>query len=85
MNTYKKGDILVCSTNELEGKKLRLLIGHKYKVTDTFEWNNISINGDRIIEVAQLETNAKIGWFSERAFIPLDVFREFQLRQILTK
>jgi hypothetical protein len=76
---YKKGDILICSTNELYGQKYNLTIGDKYRVNDAIEMSD-----DRIVlELIHDSTNRPVGIHSDRLFIPLWVYREFKLRKIL--
>jgi hypothetical protein len=36
-----------------------------------------------ILDVIDKDTNKRCGLFDERNFIPLDVWREFQLRKVL--
>lgn len=77
---YIKGDILICSTNELYNQKNQhLIVGHKYVIKDVIEMSE-----DRVIlDVEHLSSSKRIGLFSDRHFIPLDVYREFQLKKVL--
>lgn len=76
---YNKGDILICSTNELYGQKYNLIIGDKYRVNDAIEMSD-----DRIVlELIHDSTNRPVGIHSDRLFIPLWVYREFKLRKVL--
>ena len=84
---YIKGDILICSTagswpgatNELYNQKNQhLIVGHKYVIKDVIE-----IQDRVILDVEHLSSSKRIGLFSDRHFIPLDVYREFQLKKVL--
>jgi hypothetical protein len=73
-----KGDILICSTNKLYGMEQNLIVGDKYKVLDVYEMAE-----KMILDLLHLDTNSRVGLFDDKNFIPLDVWREFQLRKIL--
>ncbi len=73
-----KGDILICSTNKLYGMEQNLIVGDKYKVLDTIEMAE-----KFILDLLHLNTNSRVGLFDDKHFIPLDIWREFQLRKIL--
>ncbi len=73
-----KGDILICSTNKLYGMEQNLIVGDKYKVLDTIEMAE-----KVILDLIHVDTNSRVGLFDDKNFIPLDVWREFQLRKIL--
>ncbi len=75
---YNKGDILICSTDNLYGQKQQLIIGDKYTINDVIEMSE-----KVILDVIHKDTNKRCGLFDERNFIPLDVYREFQLRKVL--
>jgi len=77
---YNLGDVIICTTDEMYGQKNQhLIIGHKYVILDI-----IDMSEDRIIlDVENLSTSKRIGLVSDRHFISLDVYREFQLRKIL--
>jgi hypothetical protein len=75
---YNKGDILICSTDNLYGQKQHLIIGDKYVINDVIEMAE-----KVILDVTHKDTSKRLGLFDERCFIPLDVYREFQLRKIL--
>jgi hypothetical protein len=75
---YNKGDILICSTDNLYGQKQQLIISDKYIINDVIEMS------ERVIlDVIHKDTDKRCGLFDERCFIPLDVWREFQLRKVL--
>mgnify|MGYP001026524517 CR=1 FL=1 len=77
---YNIGDVLICATDEMYGQKRQhLIIGHKYVVLDVIEMSEDKI----ILDVKHLSSSKRIGIVSDRHFIPLDVYREFQLRKIL--
>ena len=75
---YNKGDILICSTDNLYGQKQQLIIGDKYIINDVIEMSE-----KVILDVIHKESGKRLGLFDERFFIPLDVYREFQLRKVL--
>ncbi len=75
---YNKGDILICSTDNLYGQKQQLIIGDKYIINDVIEMSE-----KVILDVTHKDTNKRLGLFDDRHFIPLDVWREFQLRKLL--
>jgi hypothetical protein len=74
----QKGDVLICSTNRLYGMEQNLIVGDKYKVLDTIEMAE-----KVILDLLHVNTNSRVGLFDDRGFIPLEVYREFQLRKIL--
>ena len=77
---YIKGHILICSTDEMYGQKNQhLIVGHKYVILDAIEMSEDKI----ILDVKHLSTSERIGLVSDRHFIPLEIYREFQLRKIL--
>ena len=76
---YIIGHILTCSTNELYNQKNQhLIVGHKYVIKDVIE-----IQDRVILDVEHLSSSKRIGLFSDRHFIPLDVYREFKLKKVL--
>jgi hypothetical protein len=79
MGKINRGDIVICSTDELFGNKnVHLIVGHKYKVLDI-----INMAEKCILDVEHLSSSKRIGFVHERHFITLDVWREFQLRKII--
>ena len=79
MGKINRGDIVICSTDELYGNKNdSLIVGHKYIIRDV-----IDMAEKIIFDVEHLSTSKRIGLVHERHFITLDVWREFQLRKIL--
>jgi len=74
----QKGDILICSTNRLYGMDQNLIVGDKYKVLDIIEMAE-----KVILDLLHINTNSRVGLFDDKNFIPLEVYREFQLRKIL--
>ncbi len=76
---YNKGDILICSTDNLYGQKQQhLIVGDKYIINDVIEMSE-----KVILDVTHKDTNTRLGLFDDRHFIPLDIWREFQLRKVL--
>lgn len=73
-----KGDILICSTDKLYGLEQNLIVGDKYKVLDVIEMAE-----KVILDLIHIDTNCRVGLFDDKCFIPLDVWREFQLRKVL--
>jgi hypothetical protein len=80
MGKINRGDIVICSTDELPwgSKNDHLIVGHKYVVRDIIEMSEKSI-----LDVEHLSSSKRIGLMHERHFITLDVWREFQLRKII--
>ena len=77
---YNKGDILICSNNELYGQKYNLIIGDKYSVNDAIVMSDNRI----VLELIHVDTKLPVGIHSDRLFITLDVYREWKLRKILS-
>jgi hypothetical protein len=77
---YNIGDILICSTDEMYGQKnQKLIIGHKYVILDVIEmWE-----GRTIVDMKHLKSSIRLGLVSDKHFVSLEVYREFQLRKIL--
>jgi hypothetical protein len=65
---YKKGDIVICVTNKMYGMTYLLEVGEQYQIDDCIEMS---------------EKNKDIGVFDDKHFMPLDIWREFQLRKVL--
>ena len=78
MLRYKKGDILICSTNKMYGMTYLLEVGEQYEITDSIEMAE-----KNLVSVNNAKTGEYIGVFDDKHFIPLDIWREFQLRKIL--
>jgi hypothetical protein len=82
---YNKGDILVCSC-ECPGHDL--IIGDQYKVTECLIFHNdgrVSMsNGDKTaLFITHIKSGKEYSFISDKSFIPLSVYREFKLRNIL--
>lgn len=76
---YNKGDILVCSTDELYGQKYQLVVGDKYQILDIIEMSE-----DRtILQALHVKSNRNIGLVSDRHFIPLQWYRDWKLKKII--
>jgi hypothetical protein len=79
MRKINRGDIIICSTNELFGyKSPHLIVGHKYVVRDIIEMSEKCM-----LDVEHLSTSKIFRFIHERYFIPLDVWREFQLKKLI--
>jgi hypothetical protein len=79
---YKIGDILVCSTNWTGSQSFDLVVGDQYEVLDLIDFQKDSFT-EYAFNVKNIK-NSKMHYFcSDRLFIPLEVWREFQLRKIL--
>jgi hypothetical protein len=74
----QKGDILICSTNKIYGLEQNIIVGDKYKVLDTIEMSE-----KVILDLLHVDTNSRVGLFDDKCFIPLEIYREFQLRKVL--
>jgi hypothetical protein len=78
---YKKGDIVICVTNKMYGMTYLLEVGKQYQIDDFVE-----VNEKTLVSVSDKNgtlTDPISGVFDDKHFIPLDVWREFQLRKIL--
>lgn len=82
---YKKGDILVCSTNKTSTTGYNLTVGDKYEIiTDPQDWNTNANDFNNItIDVRNLKTGKDHHWIPDRLFITLEAYREFKLKEIL--
>jgi hypothetical protein len=69
---YKKGDIVICVTNKMYGMTYLLEVGEQYQIDDCIEMSE-----KNLVSVTNIKNN------KDKHFIPLDVWREFQLRKIL--
>ncbi len=78
MTRYQKGDILICSTNKMYGMTYLLEVGEQYEVEDSFQ-----VSEKNIVSVNSVKTGENIGIFDDKHFIPIDIWREFQLRKVL--
>jgi hypothetical protein len=81
MSRYKKGDIVICVTNKMYGMTYFLEVGKQYQIDDFVEVNEKTL-------VSVRDKNGPVsdpisGVYDDKHFIPLDVWREFQLRKIL--
>lgn len=73
----KIGDIIVCSTNELYGLVQNdIKVGKKYQITNLFDWNEKTI-------FQIIDESGTYELFDSRHFIPVEVWREYQLRKVL--
>jgi len=72
----KKNDIVICVTDKMYGQKQTLKIGEQYIIADVIEMSE-----KKIVQVC--DNNKQYGLYDDKHFIPLDVWREFQLRKVL--
>lgn len=73
----KRNDVVICVTNKMYGQEYALNIGEKYIIDDIIEMSE-----KKIVQVSGINKKV-IGLYDDRHFIPLDVWREFQLRKVL--
>lgn len=59
---YSKGDILVCSADELYGQKYQLVVGDKYQILDIIEMSE----DKTILQALHIKSNRNIGLVSDR-------------------
>lgn len=78
MLRYKKGDIVICVTNKMYGMKYLLEVGEQYQIDDCIEMAE-----KNLVSVTNIKNSEDIGVFDDKHFMPMDVWREFQLRKIL--
>ena len=77
MPRYKKGDIVICVTNKMYGMTFLLEVGEQYQI-DAFT----EVGEKNLVSVTNIKNNQDIGIFDDKHFMPLDIWREFQLRKI---
>jgi len=78
MLRYKKGDIVICVTNKMYGMTFLLEEGEKYRIDDCIEMAE-----KNLVSVSKATTGEHVSIFDDKHFMPLDIWREFQLRKIL--
>lgn len=83
MSRYKKGDIVVCVTDKMYGvsyseQPISIQVGELYQIV-----NLIEIPGKKLVSVSKVKTGEYVSIFDDKHFIPLDIWREFQLGRIL--
>jgi hypothetical protein len=78
MLRYKKGDIVICVTNKMYGMTYLLEEGEQYRIDDCIEMFE-----KNLVSVSKATTGEHVSIFDDKHFIPMDVWREFQLRKIL--
>jgi hypothetical protein len=78
MPRYKKGDIVICVTNKMYGMTYLLEVGEQYQIDDCIEMSE-----KNLVSVTNIKNNKDIGVFDDKHFMPLDIWREFQLRKVL--
>jgi hypothetical protein len=76
----KEGEIVVCSANDLYGgNQPQLIIGDQYQVTKIDRYDHSPFMS--MLYVTHIKTGKKfIGY--QQNFIPLSVFREYQLKKL---
>jgi hypothetical protein len=60
------------------GMTTLLEVGEKYRVDDCIEMAEKTL-----VSVSNVKTDKEIGLFDDKHFIPIDIWREFQLRKVL--
>jgi hypothetical protein len=60
------------------GMSYSLHIGEKYQIDD---W--IKMSEKILVSISNPETGEDVGLFDDKHFMPIDIWREFQLRKIL--
>lgn len=84
MLRYRKGDIVICVTNKMYGMTYLLEVGEQYQIDDCIEiGGNVFGSEKNLVSVSNVKTGEDIGVFDDKHFMPMDVWREFQLRKIL--
>lgn len=78
MIRYRKGDIVICVTNKMYGMTYLLEVGEQYQIDD---W--VEMAEKNLVSVSKVTTGEFISIFDDKHFMPMDVWREFQLRKIL--
>lgn len=73
----KRGDVLICVTNKIYTHQNNLIIGRQYIVDDFIEMS------EKLVVSVQDSITNDWGLYEDKYFIPLDVWREFQLRKVL--
>jgi hypothetical protein len=76
MSRYKKGDIVICVTNKMYGMTYLLEEGEQYRIDD------FVVVGEKTL-VSVSKSGEHVSIFDDKHFMPLDVWREFQLRKLL--
>jgi hypothetical protein len=78
MPRYKKGDIVICVTDKMYGMTHSLKVGEQYRIDDYIEMAE-----KNLVSVSDAKTGEQVSIFDDKHFMPLDIWREFQLRKIL--
>jgi hypothetical protein len=84
MLRYKKGDIVICVTDKMYGMTYfiagpgLLEVGEQYQIDDCIEMAE-----KNLVSVSSVKTGEHVSIFDDKHFMPLDIWREFQLRKIL--
>jgi len=84
---YNKGDIIVCSNNKINSYEYNLVVGDKYEIIGSMLIHGGGNDGlsKVALDVRKCNSNDNTVQYMQpdNLFIPLDVYREFKLRQIL--
>jgi hypothetical protein len=75
---YKKGDIVICVTNKMYGMTYLLEEGEQYRIDDF-----VVVGEKTLVSVSKPTTGEHVSIFDDKHFMPLDIWREFQLRKLL--
>jgi hypothetical protein len=78
MPRYKRGDIVICVTDVMYGMTFQLEVGEQYQIDDYLEMAE-----KNLVSVSKVTTGEFISIFDDKHFLPLDSWREFQLKKIL--
>lgn len=80
---YTNGEILVCSTTWSGSSHFDISVGEQYEIIDSISSSSTPNFTRHALAVKSLKTNNIHYWVDSKCFIPLSVYREFQLRKIL--
>jgi hypothetical protein len=81
---YNVGDILICSKTWNGNSHFDVVIGDQYEVMNSTLFHGGSDDFSRIaLDVKHIKSGRSYFWIDDRCFIPLSVYREFQLRKLL--
>jgi hypothetical protein len=85
MSRYKKGDIVICVTDKMYGMTYLLEVGEQYRIDDFLEMSEKNLVNVSKVTTGEFDPKFQIGQFlfDDKHFIPMDVWRKFQLRKIL--
>jgi hypothetical protein len=75
---YKKGDIVICVTNKMYGMTYLLEEGEQYQIDDF-----VVVGEKTLVSVSKAGDFQCSKFVDDKHFMPLDIWREFQLRKLL--